>query len=469
LVLDLERTGDETGHFQALSDPSPAEEVANRAARAYWRWSVTPPEERCRYLSIMSEKLGDARDRLAKIAAREIGAAPKWIDFNIDIAQQMLRCAGDLIPLMQDQIVVNPDHGTSSTLRRQAVGVVLGFAPWNAPIALAVRAVAAPLACGNTVVLKASEHCPETHGAVIDALGASGLPEGVATVVRNAPEDDAATTRSLIAHPAIRRINFTGSTRVGRIIAEMAAKELKRCLLELSGKAPLLVMADADLDAAVSAAAFGAFFNQGQICMSTERIIVIDEVADAFVEKLVAKTRSLNAADPHIADAPLGRLINDKAAARVRGLIDDAVAKGATLLTGGEVEGAVMQPAVLDHVSSAMRLYHEESFGPVATILRVADAEEAVSIANDTEFGLSSAIFGGDIDACMALATRLETGICQINGPTVFDDAAMPFGGMKASGYGRFGGPTSIDEFTELRWIAQHDAAGSDRFEKLLT
>ncbi|MEM9438903.1 MAG: aldehyde dehydrogenase family protein [Pseudomonadota bacterium] len=454
---------------QALHAPSPAEEVANRAARAYWSWSITPPETRCRHLETMAVRLGEERGRLAKIAAREIGTAPKWVDFNIEIAQQMLRCAGDLIPLMQDQEIIDPKRGTRSILKRQSVGVVLGFAPWNAPIALAVRAIAGPLACGNAVVLKASEHCPKTQGAVIDILNDSGLPDGVASVVQNGLDESETVTRTLIAHPAIRRINFTGSTRVGRIVAGMAARELKRCLLELSGKAPLLVLVDADLDAAVAAAAHGSFFNQGQICMSTERIIVVDDVADAFVDKLVEKTRSLHAADPSVSSAPLGRLINDQAAARVRGLIDDAIARGADLLIGGEVEGAVMQPAVVDHLSSSMRLYHEESFGPVAAVLRVADTEEAISIANDTEFGLSSAIFGGDIERCMDVAARLETGICQINGPTVYDDAPMPFGGMKSSGYGRFGGPASIDEFTELRWIAEHEVDDPARLEKQLT
>lgn len=469
MVIDRGQVSDSTDFVHALHAPSPAEETTNRAARAYWSWSVTPPEERCRCLEAMAIRIDDERERLAEIAAYEIGASPKWIDFNIDIAQQMLRRAGDLIPLMQDQEIVDPERGTRSILRRQSVGVVLGFAPWNAPIALAVRAVAAPLACGNTVVLKASEHCPKTHSAVIDILKASGLPDDVASVVRNTSEESDRVTRTLIAHPAIRRINFTGSTRVGRLIAEIAGRELKRCLLELSGQAPLLVLADADLDAAVAAAVLGAFFNQGQICMSTERIIVVDDVADAFVEKLVEKTKALYAADPRTSSAPLGRLINENATGRVRGLIDDALAKGASLLTGGEVDGAVMQPAVLDHLSSAMRLYHEESFGPIAAVLRVADPEEAISIANDTEFGLAGAIFGGDIEACMAVAARLETGICQINGPTVYDDAAMPFGGMKASGYGRFGGPASIDEFTELRWIAQHNIGASARFEKLLT
>ncbi len=457
------------GQSKSILAFSRAEAAVNEAAAAYWSWSNTPPEERLRLLEAMAVTLGDERDRLRSLAAAEIGAAPKWIDFNIRIAQHILREACKLVPLLKDTVTDDPEQGTRSILRRQPVGVVLGFAPWNAPITLTVRAVAAPLACGNTVVLKASELCPQTQGAVIDILRSAGLPEGVASVVTNAPDESEDVARRLILHPAVRRINFTGSTRVGRTVAEIAASQTKRCLLELSGKSPLIVTDSADLDAAVSAAAVGAFFNQGQICMSTERIIVFDGIADAFVDKLVARTGSLKAADPRVSDAPLGRLINASAAERVRGLIDDAVSKGARLLTGGEVDGAVMQPAVLDRISSAMRLYHEESFGPVASVLRVADADEAISIANDTEFGLSAAVFGADVDACMDIAARLESGICQINGPTVYDDAGMPFGGMKASGYGRFGGPASLDEFTELRWIAQHQTGATARTDALLT
>jgi len=205
---------------------SPAEEAANGAAQAFWAWTTTPPAERCHILENAAVALRSARDHLAQIAAREIGAAPAWIDFNIEVAAQILRGAGSLAKLMEDEIVENAGHRTRSVLRRQSVGVVLGFAPWNAPITLAIRAVAGPLACDNTVVLKASEHCPETHQATIDLMHEAGLPRGVATVVRNDPQDSSKVMETLIAHPAVRRINFTGSTRVGRIVAQTAAREL---------------------------------------------------------------------------------------------------------------------------------------------------------------------------------------------------------------------------------------------------
>ena len=458
--LDAERV------FQSPSVTSPfrvvdsgqnaADAAANAAAAAFWDWSQRSAEDRAAHLHRMADALDGSRAQLVNLAAKEVGAASGWTQFNIDLALRILRQAAGLPALLADREMPPAEDGSLSILRRQAVGVVLGIAPWNAPITLAVRAIATPLACGNTVVLKGSEHCPQTHRAVVEILNGSGLPAGVANVVTALPDQSEAVVNHLIAHPAVRRVNFTGSTRVGRQVAVTAAHHLKRCVLELSGKAALIVLEDADLDAAVEAAAHGAFFNQGQICMSTERIILLDDIADRFVAKLVARTQTLRAADPQREAAPLGTLIHAAAAERVAALLRDAQDKGAELLIGGRVEGAVMQPAVIDHVASNMAIYHEESFGPVASILRVRDEEEALSIANDTEYGLASAIFSRDRDRALALAARLETGICHINGSTVYDDAAMPFGGMKASGYGRFGGETALDEFTELRWIALH-------------
>lgn len=443
--------------FQVVdAGQSSVDAAANGAAAAFWDWSARPAAERAAHLHGMAEALDANRAQLVALAAQEVGAAEGWTLFNIDIALRILRHAAKLPALLADRHIPATQDGCAAILRRQAVGVVLGIAPWNAPVTLAVRAIATPLACGNTVVLKGSEHCPRTHRAVIDILNASGLPEGVANVVTVLPDQSEQVVNRLIAHPAVRRVNFTGSTRVGRQVAITAAQHLKRCVLELSGKAALIVLEDADLDAAVEAAAHGAFFNQGQICMSTERIILLDSIADAFVKKLVTRTQKLSAADPRRETAPLGTLIHAAAAERVAALIRDAQNKGAELLVGGHVEGAVMQPAVVDHVASNMAIYHEESFGPVASILRVRDEDEALSIANDTEYGLASAIFSRNRDRALALAARLETGICHINGSTVYDDAAMPFGGMKSSGYGRFGGETALDEFTELRWIALH-------------
>jgi acyl-CoA reductase-like NAD-dependent aldehyde dehydrogenase len=336
---------------------------------------------------------------------------------------------------------------------RQPVGVVLGIAPWNAPVILGVRAIATPLACGNTVVLKASETCPATHRLIGEALRAGGLPPGVANVVTHAPADAPRIVETLVAHAAVKRINFTGSTKVGRIIAELAAHHLKPVLLELGGKAPLVVLDDANLEEAVNAAAFGAFMNQGQICMSTERIVVAEAIADAFAERFAAKAASLPAGDPRGGNVFLGSVIGLEAAERIDALIADAVGKGAKLLCGGTREGTIMQATVLDRVTPAMRIYGEESFGPAVCIVRVRGMEEAIRTANDTEYGLSAAVFSRDIAKALEVAKRIESGICHVNGPTVHDEAQMPFGGVKSSGYGRFGGRAGVAEFTDLRWI----------------
>jgi acyl-CoA reductase-like NAD-dependent aldehyde dehydrogenase len=214
-----------------------------------------------------------------------------------------------------------------------------------------------------------------------------------------------------------------------------------------------VVLDDADLDAAVQAAAFGAYMNQGQICMSTERIVVDAKVADEFVAKLAHRTRGLRAGVPGAEGCVLGAMIGREAAQRVRGMVDDALHKGAVLVAGGEVEGTVMQPALVDHVTPAMQLYRDESFGPVAAVVRVHSPEEAISVANDTDYGLAAAVYGRDITRALAVARQIDSGICHINAPTVHDEPQMPFGGVRGSGYGRFGGKAAIDEFTELRWI----------------
>jgi acyl-CoA reductase-like NAD-dependent aldehyde dehydrogenase len=365
----------------------------------------------------------------------------------------MLREAASMTTQITGEVIPSDIPGSLALAVRSPCGVVLGIAPWNAPVILGMRAIAMPLACGNTVVLKGSELCPAVHSLIGTALQQAGLGDGVVNVIHNAPADAAAVVERLIANPAVRRVNFTGSTPVGRIIAQTAARYLKPALLELGGKAPLLVLDDADLAAAAAAVNFGAFINQGQICMSTDRIVADERVADSFVAKLVNKAKPLVAGDPRSETVALGTMISADAAARVGALIKDATGKGATLALGGGIEGSVMQPTILDHVTAAMRIYSEESFGPVVAVLRAKDEADAIRIANDTPFGLSSAVFTQDTARGLRVAAQIHSGMCHINGPTVHDEANMPFGGVKDSGYGRFGGKASVAEFTELRWI----------------
>jgi len=437
----------------AAASVEDARAAADAAAKAFPAWSALGPNERRALLNKAADALAAKTPEFIARMAAEIGATAGWAGFNAHLAAGMLREAAAMTTQIGGEVIPSDKPGCISMAVRQPVGVILGIAPWNAPVILGTRALAMPLACGNTVVLKASELCPGTHRLIAECLLEAGLPAGVVNVVTNAPEDAAAVVEALIAHPAVRRVNFTGSTRVGRIIAETAARHLKPVLLELGGKAPMLVLDDADLDEAVKAAAFGAFMNQGQICMSTERLVVDQKVADDFVGKFAAKANTLVAGDPHKGNTPLGAVVSKEAVLKVQGLIKDATGKGAKLVAGGRAEGAIMDAAVLDHVTPDMKIYYEESFGPVVCVVRAQDDEDAIRIANDTEYGLSAAVFSRNIPRAMNVARRIESGICHVNGPTVHDEAQMPFGGTKASGYGRFGGKAGIDQFTELRWI----------------
>lgn len=427
--------------------------AANAAARAFPEWSATPPSERRAFLNKAADLLESRTQDFVQAMIAETGATASWGEFNCRLAASVLREAGAMASQVTGEVVPADRPGSFAMAVRQPCGVVFSMAPWNAPVILAARSVAMPLACGNTVVMKGSELCPRTHGLLGEVLNAAGLPKGCVNVIHSSPDKAPEIVEALIAHPAVRRVNFTGSTRVGRMIAEKAATHLKRCLLELGGKAPVIVLDDADIDAAVDAAVFGAFFNQGQICMSTERIVIDESVADEFVDKFRIRADAIRASDPRDPGCVLGAMITEQAAQRVKSLIDDAAMKGATLVTGGRQEGVFVDPAILDNVSPAMRIYHEESFGPVASIIRVSGDDEAVSVANDTEYGLAAAVFSRDVGRALAIAQRLETGICHINSATIHDEPQMPFGGVKASGYGRFGGKAGIDEFTELRWI----------------
>lgn len=426
--------------------------AADAAAAAFKGWASIGPTARRTLLLKAADNVEAMQDEFAARMAGEIGATRAWANFNVMLAARMLREAAAMTTQISGEVIPSDKPNCIAMATRQPAGVVLGIAPWNAPVILGVRALAMPLACGNTVVLKASEICPATHALIGEALAGAGLPAGVVNVVTNAPADAAEVVAALVAHPAVRRVNFTGSTKVGKIIAQLGAQHLKPVLLELGGKAPCIILDDADLDAAVAGAAFGAFMNQGQICMSTERVIVHEKIADAFVAKFAAKAATLTAADPRTG-GKLGSLVGREAVDRALALMEDAVAKGAKVVAGGQADGVLMNATVLDGVTPAMTVYSEESFGPLVSVIRVKDDEEALAVANDTEYGLSAAVFGRDIARALNVANRIESGICHINGPTVHDEAQMPFGGVKSSGYGRFGGKAAINEFTDLRWI----------------
>jgi len=423
------------------------------AASAFPAWSATGPGRRRELLLRSADKLLAHQSDFIDCMIAETGATEPWAGFNVAFAASILQEAASMTSQITGEVIPSDVPENLAMAIRQPVGVCAGIAPWNAPVILGVRAIAMPVACGNTVVFKASEACPAVHRFIGAAMQEAGLPDGVLNVITNAPEDAPEVVNALIDHPSVRHINFTGSTRVGRIVAARAARHLKPVLLELGGKAPLIILDDADIDAAVNAAAFGAFMNQGQICMSTERIVVDERVADEFVRKLSAKAAGLPLGDPSLGPTVLGSMVDARSASRVAELIVDALEKGARVTAGGKGNGTLIPATVVDQVTTAMRIYGEESFGPVVTVVRVNGDEEALHAANDTEYGLSAAIFSQNIARAWNLARQVESGICHINGPTVHDEPQMPFGGVKASGYGRFGGRAGIDEFTKLRWI----------------
>jgi benzaldehyde dehydrogenase (NAD) len=427
--------------------------AADAASQAFAAWASMGPAERRGLLLKAAQALEAKVAEFTEAMAQETGASAIWAGFNVHLAAGMLQEAAALTTQIAGEVIPSNIPGSLAMAVRQPAGVVLGIAPWNAPVILGVRAISTALACGNTVILKGSELCPRTHSLIVEALQEAGLPRGVVNYITNAPADAGAVVEAIVAHPAVRRINFTGSTKVGRIIAQTCAKYLKPVVLELGGKAPLLILDDADLDAAVNGAAFGAFMNSGQICMSTERIIVDEKIADEFVSRLADKARKLPLGDPRQGPVVLGSVVDMATVQRCNELIEDALSKGAKLVCGGKADSTLMPATLLDHVTPDMRIYSEESFAPVKGIVRVSGVEAAIACANDNEYGLAAAVFGRDTARAYEVAKRIESGICHVNGPTVHDEAQMPFGGVKNSGYGRFGGKAGIDAFTELRWI----------------
>jgi salicylaldehyde dehydrogenase len=468
LIIDNEHVAAAGGATYARISPTSGQKVtvaaaatvddANKAATsagvAFKSWSRTSPTERRRIMLKAADALEAKTPQFIEAMANEVGASELWSGFNVMLAANLFREAAGLATQIQGETIPTDKPGALSMTVRQPAGVVLSIVPWNGPVVLAARAIAYPLVCGNTVVFRASEASPRTHLLVAEALLDAGLPPGALNFLTNDPADAADVIDALIAHPAVRRINFTGSTKIGRIIAQKAATQLKRCLLELGGKAPLVVLDDANIDAAVRAAVFGSFLYQGQICMSTERLVVDTAVADEFVRKYAARAQELPVGDPaKTAGCVIGPMVSNENGARLNALIDDAVSKGAKLVCGGHAEGAMMPATILDHVTPDMRIYDEETFGPITTVVRVQGAEEAVRVANDTAYGLSAGVFGHDVHRALSVALQIDAGCVHVNGATVQNEAQSPYGGTKHSGYGKFDGRAVIDEFTELKWI----------------
>jgi acyl-CoA reductase-like NAD-dependent aldehyde dehydrogenase len=431
-----------------------AHRAVEAAAEAFPAWAALPPAAKQDLFLRAADILRDREAELAALATRETGATVGAAHFQVGFVIGMLRQAAGVVYAPTGTVVPADMPGALGLGLRQPVGVVAGLAPWNMPLILSLRSVVGPMAFGNTTVLKPSEASPLIGGlALAEVFEAAGFPPGVLNVVTHAPGEAGPIGDELFEHPAVRRIGFTGSTATGRRLAEQAGRHLKRMVLELGGQNPLLVLDDADVGYAVDAACFGAFFHQGQICMSTRRILVDRHVADEFVDRMAAKTATLKAGNPAEPDTVVGPLISPAAAAVARLRLEAAVAGGARVLAGGGIEGSVVQATLVDGVPDDVELAREETFAPIVTVTTVDGVDEAVRRANDTRYGLVAGVITADHDRGVAVARRLETGIVHVNDQTVHDEPQMPFGGVKDSGWGRFGGLAGMEEFTELRWV----------------
>src|SRR6476661_1688309 len=437
----------------AAGSRADAHRAVEAAAAAAPAWAQTPPAVRQGIFLKAAEVLESRQDEVVSLLARETGSTFGFAMFQMHFVPGLFRQAAALAyaPLGE---VLPSDTGAFAMGLRRPVGVVGAIAPWNAALILSARSIAAPLVLGNTVVLKPSEWSPVVGGLIWGEIFAeAGLPAGVLNIVTNAPGEAAPIGDELVENPHVRRLNFTGSTGTGRKLAEAAGRQLKRVVLELGGYNPLIVLADADLEYAVNATAFGAFLHQGQICMSARRIIVERPIADEFVSRLVEKTNGLKAGDPNEHDTIIGPLINEGALEMVKGRVDAAVKAGAKVLAGGSAVGPCYRATLLGDVPPDSEFAQTETFGPVAAIEIVDSADAAVARANASSYGLSSGIITQDVERGLALASQIDAGIVHVNDQPVGDEPQMPFGGVKDSGFGRFGGTAVVDEFTEMRWI----------------
>jgi len=432
---------------------SDAKAAIAAASEAQPAWARMPHSQRARLLSKAADVLESRQKEFQDALVDEGGA---WIGktmFETGYSAGVYRAAAAAAYQVNGEVLPS-DHGKLSLVVREPLGVVSVISPWNFPLILSSRGIAVALAVGNAVVLKPSEETPVSGGLLIaEVLAEAGLPKGVFNVITCSRDNVSEVGDELIANPAVRGVSFTGSTAVGRQVAAKAGGLLKRCCVELGGKDALIILEDADIERAVNAATFGAFMHQGQICMSVERVIVHRDVANEFTEKFVANVRKLKVGNPREMANCIGPIINKKQLDKIRDHVDEAVAKGAKILCGGRNEGLYFQPTVLTHVTVDMKIYREETFGPVAPIITAENVDHAVELANDSDYGLSAGIITRNEERGLEVARRLRTGMAHINDSPVNDEPHVPFGGVNASGLGRHGGRPGIDTFTELRWI----------------
>jgi acyl-CoA reductase-like NAD-dependent aldehyde dehydrogenase len=425
------------------------------AAAAFPKWARTLPAERQSLFLKAADLLEKKREEIVEVLAEETGCTFGFAMFQAIFTPGLLREAAAQVHQVNGEIIPSDLPGAFHMAIRQPVGVVAGIAPWNAPLILSLRAICLPIVYGNTAILKPSTESPIAGGVLIaEVFHEAGFPEGVLNLVTNGPGGSSEIGDEFIENPRVRRINLTGSSAVGRQLAEKAGRYLKRVSLELGGQNPMIILQDADIDNAVNAAAFGGFLHQGQICMSTRRVIVERSIGKEFIQKLVQKVSTFKVGNPKEPDTIVGPLINKQQLQQVKANVEGAIRDGAKVLCGGKYEGPCYFPTVLANVKPGTPFSCEETFGPVISVTEVKDEEEALTVANDTPYGLSASVFTRDFNKGLAIAERIESGIVHINDQTVHDEPQVPFGGVKDSGWGRFGGRAALEEFTELRWIS---------------
>jgi acyl-CoA reductase-like NAD-dependent aldehyde dehydrogenase len=432
-----------------------AKRAVEAAAAAFPAWSQTLPAERQTLFLKAADLLEKKRDEIVAILQEETGCTFPFAMFQSMFTPSLLREAASQVHQPTGEVIPADLPGAFYLAIRQPIGVIAGIAPWNAPLILSLRAICMPIAYGNTAILKPSMESAAAGGVIIaEIFHEAGFPKGVLNLVTNGPGKSNEIGDEFIENPTVRRINFTGSSAVGRQLAEKAGRYLKRVSLELGGQNPMIILRDADLENAVNAAAFGGFLHQGQICMSTRRVIVEKPIAKEFTEKFVKKVSALKVGNPKEPDTIIGPIINQQQFDHVKNSVDAAVRDGAKILCGGKFKGLCYYPTVLTNVKPGTPFSCEETFGPVVSLIEAKDADEAVAVANDTAYGLSAAVVTGDFVKGMSVAERIESGVVHINDQTVGDEPQVPFGGVKDSGWGRFGGRAALEEFTELRWIS---------------
>jgi acyl-CoA reductase-like NAD-dependent aldehyde dehydrogenase len=433
-----------------LASVQDATDAIEAAHNAFQTWKDILPSVREKILLDVADALERQADELKDLLIDEAGSSMLKAGYETHHAPSFLRGMAGECRRVKGETYQSDYPGVKSYSVRRPLGVVLSIAPFNFPLLLAIRKIGWALAAGNTVVLKPSEVTPVIALKLAEIMTEAGLPQGVLNVI---PANGVELGDVLIADKRVRKVTFTGSTRVGKSIALACAKYHKPITLEMGGKNPFIVLADADVDYAVNAATFSNFMHQGQVCMTGSRVIVEDAIYDEFLSKFTAKVKTLGYGNPRDSGVIVGPLIRTTQPEFVKGQVDKAVEQGAKVEVGGNYEGNVFQPTVVSGVTSEMSIFHTECFGPVASVIKASDHLHALALANNSEYGLTSAVITNNLQMSIFFSENLESGMVHINGPTIRDEVVVPFGGVKDSGMGREGGTFAMDEFTELKWI----------------